>query len=584
MKSFTLTNLLFAISALSFFVALPTYASVCYISNGCTATSSFVQGWIYSNGGTGALAASSSPTVASITATSTATSTFAGPVLIFGGAGIRQRIESSAVAGINEVLQLVDTANTLVNRGVKIGMYTAAGSNSNQLGAEIISAVDSSGANNAYLSFTTRNAGAVGEVFRLTPTYVSAVTPLVDSGDLSYEHAPGGNASISTLSSFVVATTSNTAHERQFMSSFELRSNTGQSDTGNVGDRVAIYASVVATSSGRFPGDGDQSGDVWVFNPLMSLATSSGTYNAQMFELDMNNHNHDSTAAITELYPAGTKRAGGITLTGVSTLEHYANDYGVSIETAGAYNTWNKGFAVSDARQAAFWNNSGATYAFYTGGSSANGFYENGSNASAVNYFKHATGFNTSTPAYAIDVAGGDINIDTGKFYRANGTGVLGVDTSQDTILRGASGKGIGFATNAATLAANGSMYLSSNGNVNIGLTSNHNKAIFHVTATSSLSTQPLLSFETPTPDALATSSVFWIDAYGRQGIGTTTPVAKLDVYSSVASTTPLLLESISGGGCAILKDVAGTGYTQIYTQAGQVFGMVHTGALTSCN
>lgn len=70
----------------------------------------------------------------------------------------------------------------------------------------------------------------------------------------------------------------------------------------------------------------------------------------------------------------------------------------------------------------------------------------------------------------------------------------------------------------------------------------------------------------------------------GSVGIGTTTPAAKLNVYVSVASTTPLLLEAVSGGGCAILKDVAGTGYTQIYTQAGVLYSMVHTGALSSCN
>lgn len=48
------------------------------VASGGTGSTAFGQGWVFSNGGTGALAASTSPTVAYITATSTtATSTFA---------------------------------------------------------------------------------------------------------------------------------------------------------------------------------------------------------------------------------------------------------------------------------------------------------------------------------------------------------------------------------------------------------------------------------------------------------------------------------------------------------------------------
>ncbi len=46
------------------------------VSNGGTGATTFGQGWIYSNGGNGALSASTSPTVAYITATSTTASTF----------------------------------------------------------------------------------------------------------------------------------------------------------------------------------------------------------------------------------------------------------------------------------------------------------------------------------------------------------------------------------------------------------------------------------------------------------------------------------------------------------------------------
>jgi hypothetical protein len=60
--------------------------TVCSVFQGCTGVGSFGQGWVYSAGGTGNLAASTSPTVNYITATSTtATSTFANGINITKG-------------------------------------------------------------------------------------------------------------------------------------------------------------------------------------------------------------------------------------------------------------------------------------------------------------------------------------------------------------------------------------------------------------------------------------------------------------------------------------------------------------------
>jgi hypothetical protein len=59
------------------------------VNYGGTGVSSFGQGWIYSNGGTGTLAASTSPTVAYIYATSTtATSTVMGGLTVLGSSGL----------------------------------------------------------------------------------------------------------------------------------------------------------------------------------------------------------------------------------------------------------------------------------------------------------------------------------------------------------------------------------------------------------------------------------------------------------------------------------------------------------------
>ncbi|MEO8637952.1 MAG: tail fiber domain-containing protein [Candidatus Taylorbacteria bacterium] len=72
---------LVATSSLNITSNLASVSGTLGIANGGTGATSFGQGWLFSSGGTGALSASSSPTVAYLTATSTtATSTFAGGI------------------------------------------------------------------------------------------------------------------------------------------------------------------------------------------------------------------------------------------------------------------------------------------------------------------------------------------------------------------------------------------------------------------------------------------------------------------------------------------------------------------------
>lgn len=79
---------------------------------------------------------------------------------------------------------------------------------------------------------------------------------------------------------------------------------------------------------------------------------------------------------------------------------------------------------------------------------------------------------------------------------------------------------------------------------------------------------------------AVASSSLAFIVAgNGNVGVATTTPIAKIDSYTT-ASTTSMLLEAVSGnGGCLIMQDVgaAPTTYTQIYTKAGAILSKVAT-------
>jgi hypothetical protein len=78
----------------------------------------------------------------------------------------KSRFELYGTGGINEVIQLVNTANYNPDRGVKMGFYVNEGTNNNQLGAEIGSAV--SAATSAYLFFSTNNSGTIAERMRIT--------------------------------------------------------------------------------------------------------------------------------------------------------------------------------------------------------------------------------------------------------------------------------------------------------------------------------------------------------------------------------------------------------------------------------
>jgi hypothetical protein len=81
------------------------------------------------------------------------------------GDSTKARFELIGTAGINEVLQIANTANYNPNRGVKMGLYVNSGSNSNQLGAEIGAAVSS--VTSAYLFLSTTNSGTTSEKVRI---------------------------------------------------------------------------------------------------------------------------------------------------------------------------------------------------------------------------------------------------------------------------------------------------------------------------------------------------------------------------------------------------------------------------------
>lgn len=68
------------------------------------------------------------------------------------------------------------------------------------------------------------------------------------------------------------------------------------------------------------------------------------------------------------------------------------------------------------------------------------------------------------------------------------------------------------------------------------------------------------------------------LTATHNAGFGTTTPGVKLDVFSTGTTTARLDSNSSSKGGCLVIKDVDGIGYTYLTTEAG-----VPTYSTTSC-
>ena len=95
------------------------------------------------------------------------------------------------------------------------------------------------------------------------------------------------------------------------------------------------------------------------------------------------------------------------------------------------------------------------------------------------------------------------------------------------------------------------------------------------------------LAIATSSPSTGATSTLtsLLLSATGNAGlaIGTSTLVAVINGYAVTASSTNLLLDAVSKGGCFIMKDVNGTGYSQFTAQGGVLTGKVAT-SLNQCN
>ena len=161
---------------------------------------------------------------------------------------------------------------------------------------------------------------------------------------------PAGNdcktGSCDTASAFAVQGTTSHAEKREFLVTLGLTSDHGHRQLGprhrpNYNDKVTLYAGIVGKNG---------TGDIWAFNPLLTQAPGSGSYNAQCIELDLNNmnaHRGDADAGAGLAEPVTY----GWSVTGAGKFRSTA-----AIGVMGQKGMWNRGivFAADSIAQSAF--------------------------------------------------------------------------------------------------------------------------------------------------------------------------------------------------------------------------------------
>jgi len=146
--------------------------------------------------------------------------------------------------------------------------------------------------------------------------------------------SPTGNGT-TTLSTVSVQGTTGSAITREYLVNFGLTSNVGNGAAPPGQDKVVLYTGIVASSG---------TGDVWSYNPVVTLNASSGTYNAQGIEVDFNNNNanlgeSDGGAGLSS--PVGY----GVSITGAGSFRSTA---AMVIGGPGSA-IWNRGIVVGSA-------------------------------------------------------------------------------------------------------------------------------------------------------------------------------------------------------------------------------------------
>jgi hypothetical protein len=148
---------------------------------------------------------------------------------------------------------------------------------------------------------------------------------------------------------------------REFLVQMGLNVTNGAPDTQNLGDKVALYPSVVGASN---------AGAIWAINPLVNLNAGSGSYAAQGIEVDVNNFSYNANAL-------GTDFVGGITITGVSSSGNICT-YGLGVEGVSTTGQWQYGILIQSANGAGIYDISGSESLLTAGGTHGYGLYFQG--------------------------------------------------------------------------------------------------------------------------------------------------------------------------------------------------------------
>lgn len=153
---------------------------------------------------------------------------------------------------------------------------------------------------------------------------------------------PTGNP-VSTLTSLGVQATTQSSTEREYLVTFSFTSNKGSGEGTPNGNKATLYSDIVLESG---------CGDGWAFNPLLAMNASSGSYNAQTIECDLNNNNANrgETSGSGGL---SAPVAYGLSVTGSGS---FRSTSALLVSGPGSSTIWNRGicFASGSIAQATF--------------------------------------------------------------------------------------------------------------------------------------------------------------------------------------------------------------------------------------
>ena len=535
---------------------LSTISGTLAVGSGGTGATTFGQGWLYSNGGTGALAASTSPTVNYITATSTtATSTFAGALTLRGQlvAGLGAQVDNSTnhFLSVNNALVDDGTDNVLAlqnlnpHRGSAVRFLSNTG--------------DEKGA------FGYANTQQYNELWQGTLFWenLNGAADMIIVGDIDQGAAAGWK---NTTLDFGIYASSGSRHIRYGTQTFGVARATGNMfSLGNVGIGTTTpwgKLSVAALSSNTAP--------------LFIISTSTASATSTAFYINQNGLvGIGSSSPATQLSVSGSgyltgglgvgvlnttggtlQTSGNTTIGGVAALNGTSGT--TTIASGQAFTIGTSQFVLQQGSgnvgigtaspikplhvvgsaffSGAFTDPGGSNKGVGIGYDTTNGygtidsaFWGVANAVLAINSVSHSNvGIDKTTANSKLDVNGGV----RAKEFIANATGAL-----SDFSVAGDAGfyfkpDGVIQFVNQMSSAAADTVTLDS-GKLGIGTTTPWAKLSV---AGASNGTTPLFTISTST--ASATSTAFLVDSNGLVGIAQTSPTYKLDVTGNGHFTT----------------------------------------------